>query len=299
MIASIFELLNERKKINFHCEKRWRNLTDKQTGFFPLVFYRLTGERAAFLWWNRFDCMSILHKCAYISTTISDSDTLMCVLCVNSVGVHKKCIETMNRALPFFAIRSVSFISIYRPSFSLCSTHEYTWIKIITFACKYTGEYECKYFACRLLFFRVCVSLFAYSTVFQWFSFLFFLSLLLDIAIAICFSLSTEIFLGISYTFVDFVRHTHILWSEGAHNHRVVPLFTSKMFVAQKDSRDFFLLTESSFFFSLCLSAALLPLCFVQFTLSLKFITFGIFFSTLCTSFSILCIFACNFFPLK
>lgn len=236
----------------------------------------------------------------HLSTTISDSDIHACV---NSSRCSQKKYRSRESSSPFRCHSLCLCMSIHRPSFFLSSTHKYTWIKIMPFACKYTGEYEPKYFCLQIIIFPwVCVSLFVYSTVSQWFSFrILFCCCGIDFVSfawhsnCVLFSLSTEIFLGTPstpYTFVDFVRHTFT--RTHTHTQRAVPLFTSKCLWHRKTLGTFFYALN---LFFLSLPTALLSLCFVQFTLSLEFISFEISFSALlCTSFSILCIFACNFF---
>lgn len=216
----------------------------------------------------------------HLSTTISDSDIHACV---NSSRCSQKKYRSRKSSSPFRCHSLCLCMSIYRPSFFLSSTHKYTWIKIMPFACKYTGEYERKYFCLQIIIFPwVCVSLFVYSTVSQWFSFRIFfvvestLSLLLDIAIAFCFLYQRRFFS------VHQVHHILLLTSWNTHTRthteRAVPLFTSKYLWHRKTLGTFFYALN---LFSLSLPTALLPLCFVQFTLSLEFISFEISFSAL------------------
>lgn len=278
-----------KEKINFHCEKRWRNLTDKQTGFF-LGFYRLAGDGSVFVMKSIWLYVNIAQMRIHLSTTISDSDIHACV---NSSRCSQKKYRSRESSSPFRCHSRCLCMSIYRPSFFLSSTHKYTWIKIMPFACKYTGEYERKYFCLQIIIFPwVCVSLFVYSTVSQWFSFrILFCCCWIDfVSFAFCFLYQRRFFS------VHQVHRTLLLtsWNTHTHTQRAVPLFTSKCLWHRKTLGTFF---YSLNLFFLSLPTALLPLCFVQFTLSLEFISFEISFSALlCTSFSILCIFACNFF---
>lgn len=299
MIASFrFELFNE-KKINFHCEK-WRNLPDKLDFFF---FCLSAGER------RRASVMKSIWLYVNIAQMRIHKQYnfgyIIIVIYINIYG-FSRCSQKVSRpyrALPFYILLDLacSFYFYLVPFFFALSTNVRlisTWMKKNN-VCVLIYRYGYEYFACRLFFFfNVCVSLFVYSSVSHWFSFLLLLLLkstmshLFDIAIAFCF-LYLRRFFSVHRIFIDFVwdAHTHA-HTKGTPSCFIV--YIKKCLWHRERERDtlgaFSLFTLNVFF--CCFSAALF--CFVQFTRSRIHFIWNVFLYF--TSFSILCIFACTFF---